>query len=110
MSQSEDKCPNLPITVRCSVRKPVDNSTHFLAWQCDDAGTNERVIFCNDDLNFELDCAFGKLYIIRSACICDGRVIDSEATFNTTSLCDMVLYCSDGEDKARVSVSIKGKV
>ena len=24
--------------------------------------------------------------------------VESEATFNTTSLCDMVLYCSDGEE------------
>ena len=111
MSPSEVKCPNQPVTARCRVRKPVDSSTHLLLWQCDDdAGTNERVILCNNNPALELDCQFGKLYDIKSACICDDTVIESEATFNTTSLCDMVLYCSDGEDKDGVSVSVKGEV
>ena len=40
----------------------------------------------------------------------DGTVIESEATFNTTSLCDMMLYCSDGEDRDAVSVSVTGEL
>ena len=111
MSPSEDdKCPNQPVTARCRVRKPVDSSTHLLLWQCDDdTGTNERVILCNNNPALELDCRFGKLYDIKSSCICDDTVIESEATFNTTSLCDMVLYCSNDEEMEDVSVSIKGE-
>ena len=105
----DDKCPNQPTTARCRVRKPVD-STHLLLWQCDDdTDTNERVILCNNSPALELDCRFGKLYDIKSSCICDDTVIESEATFNTTALCDMVLYCSDGEEMEGVSVSIKSK-
>ena len=111
MSPSEDdKCPNQPVTARCRVRKPVDSSTHLLLWQCDDdTGTNEHIILCNNNPALELDCQFGTLYDIKSSCICDDTVIESEATFNTTSLCDMVLYCSNGEEREDVSVSIKGE-
>ena len=105
----DDKCPNQPVTVRCRVRKPVDSSIHLLLWQCDDTGTNERVILCNNNYALELDCQFGKLYDIKSACICDDTVVESEATFNTTSLCDMTLYCSNGEEMEGVSVSIKSE-
>ena len=110
MSPSEDgKCPNQPVTARCRVRKPV-NSTHLLLWQCDDTGTKESIIFYNNYPALELDCPFGTLYDIKSACICDDTVIESEATFNTNSLCDMVLYCSNGEDKTGVSVSVTGEL
>ena len=109
MSPSEDdKCPNQPVTARCRVRKPVDSSTHLLLWQCDD--TSERVVLCNDNPALELACQFGTLYDIKSSCICDDTVIESEATFNTTSLCDMVLYCSNGEDIDGVSVSVTGEL
>ena len=108
VSPSKDnKCPNQPVTARCRVRKPVDSSTHLLLWQCD--GTNERVVLCNDNPALQLDCQFGKLYDIKSACICDDTVIESEATFNTTSLCDMILYCSNGEKREDVLVSIRGE-
>ena len=111
MSPSEDdKCPNQPVTVRCRVRKPVDSSTHLLLWQCDDdTDTNERIILCNNNPALELDCQFGTLYDIKSSCICDDTVIESEATFNTTSLCDIVLYCSNGEERDGVSVSLTGE-
>ena len=107
----DEKCSNRPVTARCRVRRPVDSTQQFLLlWQCDDTGTRERVIFCNDDLALELDCHFGKLYDIRSSCICNETFIESEATFNTTSMCDVILYCSDGVENAEVSVSIKGEV
>ena len=109
VSPFENKCPNQPVTARCRVRKPVDSNTHLLLWQCDDdTGTNERVILCNNNPALELDCPFGTLYNISSACICDDTVIESEATFNTTSFCDMILHCSNGEEREDVSVSIKG--
>ena len=107
----DEKCSNRPVTARCRVRRPVDSTQQFLLlWQCDDTGTRERVILCNDDLALELDCNFGKLYDIRSTCICNETYIESEATFNTTSICNMILYCSDGVENAVVSVSIKGEV
>ena len=54
----------------------------------------------------ELACQFGKLYDIKSACICDDTVIESEATFNTTSLCDTVLYCTNGEERKQVLLAL----
>ena len=110
LSENE-KCTNRPVTARCRVRRPVDSTQQFLLlWQCDNTGTRERVIFCNDDLALELDCHFGKLYNIKSTCICNEMYIESEATFNTTSICDMILYCSDGVENVGVPVSIKGKM
>ena len=106
----DDKCPNQSVTARCRVRKPASR-THLLLWQCDDdTGTNERVILCNNNPVLELYCQFGTLYDIKSSCICDDTVIESEATFNTTSLCDMMIYCSDGEEVEGISVSIKGDI
>ena len=66
-------------------------------------------MLCKNNSALEIDCQFGKLYDIKGACICDDTVIESEATFNTTSLCDMVLYCGDGEEREDVSVSIKSE-
>ena len=107
LSENE-KCSNRPVTACC--RKPVGSTQQFLLlWQCDDTGTRERVILCNDDRALELDFHFGKLYDIRSTCICNETFIESEATFNTTSVCDVILYCSDGIENAEVSVSIKGE-
>ena len=106
----DEKCSNRPVTARCRVRRPVDSKQQFLLlWQCDDTGTRDRVILCNDNPALELDCNFGKLYDIRSTCVCNETIIESEATFNTTSMCDVILHCSDGVENAEVSVSIKGE-
>ena len=110
MLSEDEKCPNRPVTARCRVRRPVDSTQQFLLlWECDDTETIERVILCNDNPALELNCNFGKLYDIRSSCIYNETIIESEATFNTTSMCDVILYCSDGAENAGVSVSIKGE-
>ena len=46
---------------------------------------------------------------MKGNCDCNEMLITSEATFNTTSMCDMLLFCSDGgAETQQVSVSVKG--
>ena len=72
--------------------------------------TNERFVLCNTGSITEIDCQFGKLYNIIGDCICNETVISSKATFNTTSMCGMKLFCSNGgADRKEASVTINGK-
>ena len=71
---------------------------------------NERFVLCNTGSITEIDCQFGKLYNIFGDCICNETVISSKATFNTTSVCDMMLFCSNGgAERQGVSVTVNGK-
>ena len=84
LSENE-KCTNRPVTARCRVKRPVDITQQFLLlWQCDNTGTRERVILCNDDLALELDCHFGKLYQSVGGVITRAR--ESELFFAMTTL------------------------
>ncbi|CAI8037894.1 hypothetical protein GBAR_LOCUS21168 [Geodia barretti] len=111
LSSSREFCPSQPVTVQCNVTKPQDGAQFLLSWECKNAlGMNtERLVFCDPGPVAEISCQFGEVYDVKGDCICDETVIKSEATFNTTSMCDMKLFCSNGgAERQHVSVTIDG--
>ena len=116
MSLSSPKievCPSKPITVECNVSKPQDGGQFLLAWECTDpSGANvERLVFCDPGPVAEISCQFGEVYDVAGDCICNDTVITSVATFNATSMCEKLLFCSNGgTDKKQVSVTINGNL
>ena len=87
----------------------------ILIWECE-GGMNtftERSVICSNEFVFNLTCKFGDIYDIRkvSCSTVDGAaMIKSEATFKTTSMCDVLVFCSNGENGAKnISASIQSK-
>ena len=111
----ETTCPFVPVTAQCTVKQPEPADDLFLVWGCigENGMNNERLVFCEDDHVSKLICKFGDIYDIRGVfCgIVDGeKIIQSEATFNTTSMCDMLVFCSYGENEIKsTSASLQGK-
>ena len=69
--------------------------------------SKECTAFCQEG---PIICPIRELYNVSvTECSCDGTVIVSEATFNPTSQCDVMLSCSQGQEaKNNISASIKG--
>ena len=106
-------CPSKAVTIECNVSKPQDGGQFLLAWECIDlnGADVERVVFCDRGPVAEINCQFGEVYDVAGDCICNDTVITSVATFNTTSMCDMLLFCSNGgAEKKQVSVTINGNL
>ena len=108
-------CPSVPVTAQCCVKQPIDPVDLLLSWQCTglDGMPKERLVLCDDGRVSKLICQFGEVYDIMGVCTSVGNetVITSEATFNTTTLCDMLLFCSyGGDEKQHISVTIQGKL
>ena len=111
LSSPTEVCPSKPVTVQCNVSQPQDGGNFLLAWECKDtSGADvERLVFCDRGPVAEISCQFGEVYDVAGDCICNDTVITSVATFNTTSMCDMLLFCSNGgTEKKQVSVTING--
>ena len=111
LSSHEEFCSSQPVTVQCNVTKPQDGAHFLLSWRCTDPqGMNtERVVLCSPGPIPDINCQFGEVHNIFGDCICNETVITAKATFNTTSVCDMMLFCSNGgADREGVSVTING--
>ena len=111
LSSPTEVCPSKPVTVQCNVTKSEDVGNFLLAWKCKDiSGADvERLVFCDRGPVAEISCQFGEVYDVAGDCICNDTVITSVATFNTTSKCNMLLFCSNGgTEKKQVSVTING--
>ena len=110
----ESTCPSVPVTAQCTVKQPEPADDLILVWECiDEEGmNNERVVLCGNIEVSKLICKFGKVYDIRGV-FCDTidgeKVIKSEAIFNTTSICDMLVFCSFGGNETKSISAIQGK-
>jgi hypothetical protein len=107
-STRQEFCPSQPVTVQCNVTQPQDGSQPLLLWECQD--TPGIIVFCDPGpVAQTISCPFGDINGAEVDCICNGTVIKSEATFNTTSMCDMKLFCSNGvAERQHVYVTIDG--
>ena len=97
------------------MKQPEPADDLFLVWGCigEDEMNNERLVFCDNEQISKLICKFGDVYDIRGV-FCDAvggeKVIKSEATFKTTSMCDLTMFCSYGKNEAKyIPVSIQSK-
>ena len=110
----ESKCPSLPVTAQCTVKQPKPDDL-ILIWECEDGmnALTECSVVCSNNFVFNLTCKFGDIYDIRkvSCNTVDGEaVIVSEATFKTTSMCDVLVFCSyKGNEAKNISASIQSK-
>ena len=116
ISLSEEiNCPSVPVTAQCTVKQPESADDLFLVWGCigEDEMNNERLVFCEDEHVSKLICKFGDVYDIRGVfcgIIDEEKIIKSQATFNTTSMCDILVFCSYGGNEIKsTSASIQGK-
>ena len=109
LSSHHEFCPSQPVTVQCNVTKPQDGAQLLLSWECQDT-SDTIIVLCNHGRVAQtVSCPFGEIDGAEGDCICNGTVIKSEVTFNTTSMCDMKLFCSNGgAERQHVSVTIDG--
>ena len=97
------------------MKQPEPADSLILVWGCiDEEGMiNERYVFCENNEISKLICKFGDVYDIKVVfCnIIDGeKVIRTEATFKTTSMCDVLVFCSYGGNETKaISASIQGE-
>ena len=86
-------------------------SNFFLLWTFTypNGSSKECTAFCQEG---RVICAIENLFNVQvTECSCDGTVIISEATFNPTSQCGVILSCSQGQgEKKNVSASINGHI
>ena len=110
ISSSREFCPSQPVTVQCNVTKPQDGvQLLLLSWECQDTSDAIRVLCNRGRVAQTISCPFGEINGAEVDCICNETVIKSEVTFNTTSMCDMKLFCSNGGTESQhVSVTIDG--
>ena len=111
ISSQKEIFPSQPVTVQCNVTRPPNGGNFLLSWECTDPdGRNtEHLVLCSPGPVTEFSCAFGRVYNVTRDCGCSKTVITSNVTFNTTSVCDMLLFCSNGgTEKQQVSASVTG--
>ena len=110
-STRQEFCPSQPVTVQCNVTKPQDDAQSLLLWECQNTPDKIRILCSNRGRVAQtISCPFGEIDGAEAVdCICNETVITSKATFNTTSMCDMKLFCSnEGAERQHVSVTIDG--
>ena len=109
LSVIKQECPSKSVTAQCIVKKNPSAQNFYLLWTFTypGGGSKECTAFCQEG---PIICPIRELYNVSvTECSCDGTVIVSEATFNPTSQCDVMLSCSQGQGtKNNISASIKG--
>ena len=110
----QNTCPSQPVTnvtVECTVKKSTDNGAFYLLWNFTNPNgkSEECTVFCKPG---PVICDSEELSNVKvTDCTCNTTVIVSEATFNLTSMCDVILFCINGDkgQKQQVPASIKGR-
>ena len=107
----QNTCPSEPVTVQCITKKPAENEDFFLSWKFTnpngESDEDECPLFCNPG---RVLCSSEELYDVKvTDCTCNKTVIISEATFNRTSQCNVMLFCSNGPQQQQISATIEGE-
>ena len=107
----QNTCPSEPVTVQCITNKPAENEDSFLFWNFTNPNgeSDECTALCSPG---SVLCSSNELYDVKvTDCTCDNTVIISEATFNRTSQCNVMLFCSNGKgsQQQQISATIEGK-
>ena len=103
---NKDICPSQPVTLRCVVKRPLNQQFPFLSWRCS-GSVNENLVICNPILDF--NCGFGKVVNVTGSCKCEDTAIVSEATFIPNPDSAGNLTCGNGALEKTIAVSLNGK-